>query len=301
MFDYSALSAVAAVIREGSFEGAARVLRITSSAVSQRVRSFEDRLGALLIVRGYPCKATALGQLLSAHVEQVRLLEADIHKTSGLPLSANEGKIALRLAVNIDSLATWLPKVMTQYALERGICIDLQVEDVAMTADLFRSGDVMAAVTTRTDLLQGCKAVYLGSMHYAACARPDFVVRYFPDGFTPEAIDAAPCICLEAQDSLQKQWLELMERPELSPMTHYVPSSRGVLDFTLSGLGWGLQPVTLAAPHLASGDLVEIDPGRRLQVPLYWILPRLKSAILDELTAHLKKQCAEHPAFSASA
>ena len=39
MLDYASLAALAAVVREGSFERAARALHVTPSAVSQRVRT----------------------------------------------------------------------------------------------------------------------------------------------------------------------------------------------------------------------------------------------------------------------
>jgi LysR family transcriptional regulator, chromosome initiation inhibitor len=57
MLDYAALSALAAVIREGSFERAAIALHVTPSAVSQRIRSLEERVGCALVVRGQPCCA----------------------------------------------------------------------------------------------------------------------------------------------------------------------------------------------------------------------------------------------------
>jgi len=49
MLDYGSLSAVAAVVREGSFGRAA--LGVTASAVSQRGRVLEERLGCVLVVR----------------------------------------------------------------------------------------------------------------------------------------------------------------------------------------------------------------------------------------------------------
>ena len=78
MLDYLALAAVAAVLREGSFEKAASVLGVTPSAVSQRVKGLEERLGATLLTRGTPCLPTPIGAKLHAHIERVRLLEADI-------------------------------------------------------------------------------------------------------------------------------------------------------------------------------------------------------------------------------
>ena len=75
MLDYASLEAVACVVREGSFERAARVLHVTPSAVSQRVKQLEDRLGRVLVVRGQPCVATEAGRQLCQHVDQVGLLE----------------------------------------------------------------------------------------------------------------------------------------------------------------------------------------------------------------------------------
>ena len=82
MLDYASLAAVAAVVQEGSFERAARTLNVTPSAISQRVKQLEERLGSVLIVRGQPCRATEAGVLLCRHAEQVGMLEHDLH---GLP------------------------------------------------------------------------------------------------------------------------------------------------------------------------------------------------------------------------
>jgi len=75
MLDYSALVALATVIRVGSFERAARALHVTPSAVSQRVRLLEDRVGCALVIRDQPCRATETGRRLCQHVDQVQLLE----------------------------------------------------------------------------------------------------------------------------------------------------------------------------------------------------------------------------------
>ena len=51
MLDYTGLQALAAVVREGSFERAARRLHITPSAVSQRIKQLEERVGQVLVVQ----------------------------------------------------------------------------------------------------------------------------------------------------------------------------------------------------------------------------------------------------------
>ena len=107
MLDYAALSALAAVVREGSFERAAQALFVTPSAVSQRIRALEERVGCALVVRGQPCRPTDAGRRLCQHVDRVRLLEQELQGT--LPTLAPQGpaRAALPIAVNADSLATW--------------------------------------------------------------------------------------------------------------------------------------------------------------------------------------------------
>ena len=67
MFDRDQLAALSAILRAGSFEGAAAVLRVTPSAVSQRIRALEDRAGAALLIRSQPVTATAAGARLARH------------------------------------------------------------------------------------------------------------------------------------------------------------------------------------------------------------------------------------------
>ena len=64
MLDYTSLEALATVLHEGSFERAARRLHVTPSAVSQRVKQLEERLGQVLVQRGSPCTGTEAGQRL---------------------------------------------------------------------------------------------------------------------------------------------------------------------------------------------------------------------------------------------
>src|SRR6185369_14757857 len=102
MFDYSSLAAVATVVQEGSFERAARVLNVTPSAISQRIKLLEERLGAVLVVRGQPCTATDTGRLLCRHIEQVGMLEQDLRAslpTLSQPQSPGE-RVTVRVAVN---------------------------------------------------------------------------------------------------------------------------------------------------------------------------------------------------------
>lgn len=282
MIDYISLAAVAAVVREGSFEKAAHSLGITPSAVSQRVRGFEERLGAILIVRGQPCTPTDHGRELCAHFDRVRLLEADLGPVIG---AGKDGMPPMfKVAVNADSLATWFPRAVTAFARDSGMLLELMLEDEAHTADRLRSGEVLAAVTSDPEPVQGCRTIPLGRMPYAACASPAFVERYFGGGIDAGTLAAAPYMRFNRHDGLQARWAKEAHGAGLEAPVHWIPSTQAFLDFTLSGLAWGLQPRALAQPHLDSGDLVELPPAMPVDVQLFWIVTRLHSQSLRGLT-----------------
>lgn len=284
MLDYPALAAVAAVVREGSFERAAAALAITPSAVSQRVRGLEERLGAILIVRGQPCEPTELGRSLCAHLDRVRLLEHDLAPALGRAAAGAGERLTLPVAVNADSLATWFPAAAAAFGRVAPVSLDLALDDEAHTATRLRAGEVLAAVTAEAEPVQGCRTLSLGALRYAACASPDFYARYFPHGVTATALEAAPCLRFDRRDFLQARWaLAALGVARVGPV-HWVPSTHGFLDMTRVGLGWGLHPTVMVDAPLAAGQLVELVPGQRVDVPLYWTVIRLQTQALRQLT-----------------
>src|ERR1700760_3505590 len=122
MLDYALLDALLAVVRTGSFERAARVLNVTPSAVSQRVKLLEERVGSLLVKRGQPCEATSSGALLCRHTERVQLMEAELGgRMPTLPGAPVETRPRLRIAVNDDSVSSWFFEAVAPFCIERGL------------------------------------------------------------------------------------------------------------------------------------------------------------------------------------
>lgn len=215
MLDYSALSALAQVIRRGSFEGAAAALGVTQSAISQRIRGLEERMGAVLIHRGPPPVATEEGARLIAHLDRVMLLE------SQLGGAAPDALPVIRVAVNADSLASW---AMPALAAGPGL-LDLVIDDQDHAEQWLRAGQVTAAITAQPGPVPGCDSLPLGAMRYQAVASPDFIARHFADGVTPEALTRAPLLTFNSKDALQARWLAQVTGRRLSPPTHLIPSA----------------------------------------------------------------------------
>lgn len=284
MLDYSALYALAAVVREGSFERAARALHVTPSAISQRIRLLEERVGCALVVRDQPCRPTETGRRLCHHVDRVQLLEQDLQGT--LPALAPGGiaRVALPIAVNADSLATWLAPVIAAFAAENPVLMELAVDDQDHTAEWLRSGAVLAAVTATARPAAGCNSRQLGTMRYLAAASPAFVQRYFADGVGAGTLAKAPSLLFNTKDELQARWVRRLCHRDVQLPRHTLPSSHAFVTATLAGMGWGMHPPALIARHLQDGSLVELVPDTALDLPLYWQSARAASGVLDGLS-----------------
>ena len=280
MLDYAHLSALAAVIRTGSFERAAQHLNVTPSAISQRIKLLEERLGVVLVVRGQPCTATEVGQRLCQHVEQVALLESSLH--GSLPgLQTDSRPVTLRIAVNADSLATWFIPAM---ARTEGYLFDLVLDDQNHSAEWLRRGEVVAAVTAHDTPIQGCDCYPLGALRYIATASPEYCARWFSDGFSELAAARAPCLIFNQKDGLQAEWLRQVLGTSLQPPLHWLPSSQAFVDAALAGIGWGMNPEPLVLHHLRAGRLVALKPDQPLDVPLFWQQSRIVSPVLGNVT-----------------
>jgi LysR family transcriptional regulator (chromosome initiation inhibitor) len=286
MLDETLLAALAAVAREGSFERAARWLHITPSAVSQRVRLLEERVGAALIVRGRPCVATDVGARLCRHAELISVLEAQLRRElPALPQESIGARHAnLRIAVNADSLGTWFIGAMRDFAAHHDTLLSLTLDDEEHTAEWLRRGHVLAAVTSLHAPVHGCRSRRLGALRYVATASTEFLKRWFPDGVTAQALAHAPSLVFDRNDRLQEQWAHRRVHRDVRLPAHRLPSSAAFLDAALAGLGWGMNPLALARAHLQSGALVELITGTPLDVALYWQVTRLDVPVLAQLT-----------------
>ncbi|WP_324274619.1 LysR family transcriptional regulator ArgP [Blastococcus brunescens] len=276
--DLAQLRALDATVRAGTLEAAARALHVTPSAISQRLRALEVATGRILLVRSKPVQATESGQVLLRLARQVELLTADVARELGED-TATERMPTLPIAVNADSMATWVLPALTPLAGD--VSFDLHREDQEHTSALLRAGAVMAAVTSEADAVPGCTSTRLGGMRYRPMAVPTFARRWFPDGPTPDALARAPVVVFDRKDDLQHRFLHARAGSDVDPPVHYVPASADYVAAVALGLGWGMVPDLQARGMTAA--LVELDPAGTVDVVLHWQQWKLRSATLDRV------------------
>lgn len=282
------------MLREGSFDAAARALHLTPSALSQRIKALEQRVGGVLVSRERPCRVTPLGEPLLRHAQQVALLEAELARYwQAGARAAPAAATPLAVAVNADSLGTWFLGAVNTLAAEGGWLLELQVDDEGHTRERLLRGEVLAAVSARASPVQGCRVTSLGVLRYRVTASPAFAARWFPRGLRAEALARAPCLRFDAKDELQLRWLRRHAPAAIEPPAHRLPSSQAFVQACEAGWGWALNPEPLVGEALRAGRLLDLDPRHPLDVPLYWHCSRLPVEGLERLSQAVRVAAAQ--------
>lgn len=280
-FDPAQLETLLAIAEEGSFDAAAQRLHLTPSAVSQRVRALERAAGQVLVRRTAPVGVTDAGAPLMRLGRQLRLLAAEAAEALG-----DDAVVELAVAVNADSLATWFRSVFSSIAATPTVALRLFVEDESLSHDLLRRGEVLAAVTSEPQPVQGCTVEHLGSLRYFPAAAPSLLETHRRGRGLDWA--AAPAVVFNEKDALQDVVLAAhgAGRP---PVVHRVPSTADFLEAVRLGLGWGMIP---EPQFRATADLRQLPGSRPVRVPLHWQRWRLDSPALDALSAAVREAAA---------
>ncbi|GGM92285.1 MULTISPECIES: LysR family transcriptional regulator ArgP [Shewanella] len=278
MLEYANLKALAVVVSEGGFERAAKVLHITQSAVSQRVRQLEERVGQSLLIRSTPVVATPTGKRLLRHYSQVQLLESELR--AELDADDPNHPTTVRIAVNADSLATWFLPALADMFSRHAWLLELIVDDESYTHHLLKNGEAVGCVTTTVNPMAGCSSEFLGTMEYMCVATPAFAARYFEWAKNSDNVGAqitqaqlakAPAVVFSTKDKMHEKYLaQYFQMLPGQWWQHSIPSSESFLEAINLSLGYGLVGHLQAKPLIDKGILIELTPEKRIRVPLYW-------------------------------
>lgn len=285
------LRTLAAVIDAGTLDRAAATLGITPSAVSQRIRVIEQRVGRVVLRRTKPVAATEAGEPLVRLARQLDLLEHDARSALG----ADAGAAHVPLAVNADSLITWFLPALTAVTAAHAVTFELHREDQERTAQLLAAGTVMAAVTSQREPVAGCVVSPLGRMRYTAVAERDFADRWFADGLDRAALEQAPLVDFDRHDTLQSSFAQRHGARRDAPR-HIISASAEFAEAVRMGLGWGMLLPGQFESGLADGSLVVLADDT-VDVPLYWQRWNLSSTLLDTVTDAVRRTAASSPAL----
>lgn len=271
-----------AAVDEGTFDAAAALLHVTPSAVSQRIKALEHRIGRVLLLRTRPIRLTESGEVIVRFARQLAQLEHDAGIELGLPDTGQP--TSLPIAVSADATNVWLIPALVQATERMPINLELIREDEGHTIELLHQGLVMAAVSSVAQPVQGCLVRSLGRMRYFGMASPAFHARWLAGRPLAEALPHVPVLEFDRKDVVQDNFVRAIGgTPSAATIRHYVPATDAFRQAAISGLGWGTIPEQQAEEDSAAGRLVNLAPDRYLDVPMYWHQWKLDSPALAVL------------------
>jgi DNA-binding transcriptional LysR family regulator len=282
------LRALEAVARHLNFRAAAEELSLTQSAVSRQVQALEDEVGVPLFLRHTRAvELTSAGsQLLAAAVPSLERIDNAVRMVRR---SAGRKSVAMTTWASFSSM--WLIPRLEAFQVENPD-IDIRIDATDSRVDLDTSDVDLALRYARP-----------GSV-------PKDAIRLFGEQLTPVASpwlikggtvlqrgeDLESLALIEASDMQRHQsfawltwrrWLDAQGLQKLQPRRWlYFNYAHQIVQAALTGQGVALARMPLVADSLASGDLVEILPGHRMDTPMaYYLIVGPRSAKRPEIQA----------------
>jgi DNA-binding transcriptional LysR family regulator len=268
------LRAFMAVAECSSFRQAAKALALSPSAVSQAVRTLEERLHVPLLLRS--TRSVALTQAGAQLFDRLRPTLGQLE--DALNAASRWGREAhghLKLNMPRNAASQLLSPVLTGFLKAHpGVTLEITTQDGLV--DIVREGHD-AGIRFPESVPRDMVAVPMGpAQRFAVVASPEFAQAHgLP--VHPGDLQRAPCIRLRFPSGVVYQWQFRREGvalavPVVGDLT--VDDQTLALRAALDGLGWAYVYRALADAHLADGRLVvaladwcPAEPGFQLYYP----------------------------------
>lgn len=259
----SALRAVEAAVRLGSFTEAAAALSVTQGAVSHAVKNVEETLGRRLFLRRHqeivPTKVAA--ELAEAIRESIGRLERAFDR------AADDGG---RLAVKVQPTVAmrWLmPRLGDFKRAHPGV--DLRVA-IGWEAVDFKSERFDAGIAWNPEPEEGVVALKLFEAEMIAVAAPSYLAGRAKDR---EPTRADRIIQNEPTGRTWLSWLDAAGLPSAGfEPTITTDTDDAAIRLALSGQGITLATTRFVADDLALGSLAVVGAGHACQNGAYYLV-----------------------------
>jgi LysR family transcriptional regulator for bpeEF and oprC len=263
------LTVFVAVVRAGSFTGAARTLGTQKAHASRVVSRLEKRLAVRLLQRSTRSLAvTEVGREL--YERAVGILSALDETQAVIQRTQAEPRGVLRLTCGVEFgllvVNRWIRGYLERYPLVR---VEADFSD--RLVDLIHEGfDLAIRVGDLAD--SNLSARSLGAISYALYASPEYLGRHAAPK-RPEDLISHDLIMFAAASPPAWRLVDANRHINIEARARLVVNNHVCArDATVDGLGIALLPRFQAAPFVNEGRLVEILPGwTRTPAPVHAI------------------------------
>ncbi|HEY0202503.1 MAG TPA: LysR substrate-binding domain-containing protein [Burkholderiaceae bacterium] len=281
------LRAFEAVARHLNFRAAAEDMALTQSAVSRQIQSLEDEVGVPLFLRH-----TRAVELTSAGAQLLRAVQPGVERIDSavrqIRLTAGRKSVAVTTWASFASM--WLiPRLEVFQRTHPDIDIRIDASDTPLDLD---TADVDLALRYAAPASVSAQAQRLFGEQLTVVASPWLLKS---GGKLKKPEDVAQFTLIEAGDAHRSAYMELLTWRrwfdeyglQITPRRWlYFNYANQMAQAALTGQGIALSRMPLVADSLASGDLVEVMPDKRLESPMaYWLLVGPRSSQRPEVRA----------------
>lgn len=154
-YDFLDLRLFVRAVDVGGIAAAAKQSNISVSAVSERIKLLEQRVGMQLLQRSTRGSLpTAAGLEFATHARSILLQSERLN--GAITTWKGRGKAVLRLRANSNSIASFLPDLLASFlARHPGVVVDLEEDTSDEIARAVRGGDVDAGIAASNADLEG--------------------------------------------------------------------------------------------------------------------------------------------------
>lgn len=280
------LEAFMAVVKQSTVHGAARAIGLTQTGVTQRIRVLERQLGFSLFTRSRKgMRPTSEGEALLRYCQGMRDLEGEFLAAVG-PENAGEG---LRVHITGPSSvmrARVIPGAMRALAAHPGLTFTFNLEDESSGLESLKTGLSQLAVLESHEVVDELDSKRLKPARYILVGAAAWKGRPVREVVATERI-----IDFDRSDQATFQYLRrhrLISRAKRE--RHLANDTDALASLVAGGYGYSVLSTEFAAPLLRRGELVELNPGKALEVgfSLAWYprhaMPAYFAALVDSIT-----------------
>ncbi len=273
-----------AVVRHGSYSGAASALGLSHTTVSRRMAGLERTVGARLLVRsGDMWEPTELGRTFVAAGEEIELALGSLPLAPGGRGSSVSGVVR---AIAPDGFGGVVMGAAMRRLIEEQPGVRLEMINAARRAQTNPVGIDLEVVVGRPDVSRK-EAFHLADYSLGVYASPDYLAAH-PAIESPEQVQEHPLIYFV--ESMQDVAELAIPGAHFPRMRQAVGATSSVVhvELTRAGAGIGLLPCFLAE---RAGDLVRLFPYELTFPVSYWVVSRadlLRRPAVQAVTAAIR-------------
>ncbi|MFZ3231761.1 MAG: LysR family transcriptional regulator [Pseudobdellovibrio sp.] len=280
------LEAFWAVVRKGTVQDASKILGLTQTGVTQRIRSLEKQLQTTLFTRSRKgMKLTAEGEALLRYVKSS--LDIEGMALSKIQRAAKDSIIEIsicgpssilrsRVIPNLTSLLSNYPKMRFRFDLS----------DVDSNADKLKSGDYHFALLEHHQVTREMDSKILRAERYRLFGPASWKRRLFSDILENEAI-----IDFDPNDQMTFHLLDKYKlKTKANTERHFANNTDALTYMVSAGVGYSVLSEEFAAPLVKKNQLIQLadDYFFDFKIALAWYprheMPEYFRAIVKALS-----------------